>query len=178
MLLDIINYVNTTCVSIKFTKPVEAIKSDSPKAREEADVVTATVKPSKSKGTGNGTKNIKTSSTVNLNKTKPITSNNINKIQQIESPATTVAVAAQPASITNKNKTSPSVVSTIQEVVPSHVVLTVEAVQPITTHVSGKKQAAVKAVPRAKLEGEDLVKEQHVKVSSCVMFALVFLFVV
>ena len=44
--------------------------------------------------------------------------------------------------------------------------------------MSGKKQAAVKAVPRAKLEGEDLVKEQHVKVSSCVMFALVFLIVV
>ena len=43
LLLDIINYVNTTCVSIEFTKPVEAIKSDSPKAREEADVVTATI---------------------------------------------------------------------------------------------------------------------------------------
>ena len=41
--------------------------------------------------------------------------------------------------------------------------------------MSGKKQAAVKAVPRAKLEGEDLVKEQHVKVSSYLMFALVFL---
>ena len=66
-------------------------------------------------------------------------------------------MAAQPASVTNKTKTSPSVVSTIQEVVPSHVVLTVEAVQPITTHVSGKKQAAVKAIPRAKLKGEDLV---------------------
>ena len=87
MLLDIINYVNTTCVSIEFTKPVEAIKSDSPKAREEADVVTATVKPSKSKGTGNGTKD--------------------------------------------------------------------------------KKQMAVKSVPCSKLEGEDLVKQQHVKVSNC-----------
>ena len=149
------------------------MKLDSPKAKEEADVVTATVKPSMSKGTGNGTKNIKTSSTVNLNKNKPITSNNVNKIQQTESPATTVAVAAQPASVTNKSKTSPSVVWTIQEVVPSHVVLTVEAVQPITTHVSGKKQAAVKAVPRAKLEGEDLVKEQHVKVSSYLMFVYI-----
>ena len=163
MLLDIINYVNTTCVSIEFTKPVEAIKSDPPKAREEADVVTATVKPSKSKGTGKGTKN-----------TKPITSNNINKIQQIESPATTVAVAAQPASITNKSKTSPSVMSTIQEVVPSHVVLTVEAVQPITTHVSGKKQAAVKVVPHPKLEGKDLVKELHVKVSNCVSVYVIY----
>ena len=93
-------------------------------------------------------------------------SSSVNKIQQTESPATTVAVATQPASVTNKSKTSPSVVLTIQEVVPSHVVLTVEAVQPITTHVYGKKEAAVKAVPRAKLEGEDLVKEQHVKVSS------------
>ena len=88
MLLDIINYVNTTCVSIEFTKPVEAIKSDSPKAREEADVVTATVKPSKSKGTGNGAKD--------------------------------------------------------------------------------KKQISVKSAPHPKLEGKDLVKEQHVKVSSCV----------
>ena len=84
-------------------------------------------------------------------------------------------MAAQPASVTNKTKTSPSVVSTIQEVVPSHVVLTVEAVQPITTHVSGKKQVAVKAVPRAKLEGEDLVNEQHVKVSSCITFVPVSL---
>ena len=128
--------------------------------------MTATVKPSKSKGTGNGTKGIQTSSTVNLSKNKHITSNNINKIQQTESPATTVAVAAQPASITNKSKISPSVVLTIQEVVPSHLVLTVEAVQPITTHVSSKKQIAVKAVPGAKLDGEDIVKEQHVKVSS------------
>ena len=150
------------------------MKSDSPKAREETDVVTATVKPSKSKGTGNGTKNIKLSSTINLNKNKPIASNNVNKIQQTESSATTVALAAQPTNITNKTKSSPSVVSAIQEVVPSHVVLTVEAVQPITTHVSGKKQAAVKAVPRAKMEGEDLVKEQHVKVSRCIMLAVVF----
>ena len=142
------------------------MKSDSPNAKEEVDVVTATIKPSKSKGTGNGTKDIKTSSTVNLNKNKPITSNSVNKIQQTESPATIVAVAAQPAGVTNKSKTSPSVVLTIQEVVSSHVVLTVEAIQPITTHVSGKKQAAVKAVPRAKLEGEDLLKEQYVKVSS------------
>ena len=88
MLLDIINYVNTIYVSIEFTKPVEAIKSDSPKAREEADVVTATVKPSKSKGTGNGTKD--------------------------------------------------------------------------------KKQVAVTSLSCPKLEGEDFVKEQHVKVSSCV----------
>ena len=73
-----------------------------------------TVKPSKSKGTRNGTKNIKTSSTVNLNKNKRITSNDVNKIQQTESPATTVAVAAQPASVTNKGKTSPSVVLTRQ----------------------------------------------------------------
>jgi len=56
--------------------------------------------------------------------------------------------------------------STLQEVIPSHVLLTVEAMQPITTHISGKKQAAVKAVPHAKLEGEDLVKEQHVKVNT------------
>ena len=141
------------------------MKSDSPKAKEESDVVTASGRPSKSKGTGNGTKNIKTSSTINLNKNKPITSNIVNKIQQTELPATVVPVAAQPANITNKTKNSSSAVSALQEVVPSHVVLTVEAVQPITTHVSGKKQAAVKAVPRAKLEGEDLVKEQHVKVS-------------
>ena len=86
----------------------------------------------------------------------------------MESSITTAAVAAQPANITNKTRNSSSSVSSIQEVVPSHVVLTVEAVQPITTHVSGKKQAAVKAVPRAKLEGEDLVKEQHAKVSICV----------
>ena len=126
-----------------------------------------TGRPSKSKGTGNGTKNIKTSSTINLNKSKPITSNIVNKIQQTELPATVVPVAAQPANITNKTKNSSSAVSALQEVVPSYVVLTVEAVQPTTTHVSGKKQAAVKAVPRAKLEGEDLVKEQHVKVSNC-----------
>ena len=50
-----------TCFFVEFTKSIEAMKSDSPKAKEEADVVTATVKPSKSKGTGNGTKNIKTS---------------------------------------------------------------------------------------------------------------------
>ena len=65
--------------------------------------------------------------------------------------------------------------STLQEVVPSHVLLTVEAMQPITTHVSGKKQAAVKAVPRAKLEGEDLVKEQHVKVNTLYSIKLSFL---
>ena len=101
------------------------------------------------------------SSTINLNKNKPIASNNANKIQQTESLATTVALAmvTQPANITNKTKRSPSVVSAIQEVVPSHVVLTVEAVQPITIHVSGKKQAAVKAAPRAKMKGKDLVKE-------------------
>ena len=69
-------------------------------------------------------------------------------------------VAAQPANVTNKAKNSLSTVSALQEVV-----LTVEAVQPITTHVSGKKQTAVKAVPHAKLEGEDSMKEQHVKVS-------------
>ena len=92
-------------------------------------------------------KSIQRSSAVNLSKNKPITSNNVNKIQQTESPATTVALAAQPASVMNKSKTSPSVVLTIQEVVPSHVVLTVEAVQPITMHVSSKKQTAVKAVP-------------------------------
>jgi len=57
-------------------------------------------------------------------------------------------------------------VSTLQEFAPSHVLLTVEAMQPITTHVSGKKQAVMKAVPCAKLEGEDLVKEQHVKVNT------------
>ena len=124
--------------------------------------MTATVKPSRSKGTGNGAKNIKTSSTINLTKNKPITSNIVSKIQQTELPAT---VVPQPANVTNKAKNSSSTVSALQEVVPSHVVLTVEAVQPITTHVSGKKQAAVKAVPRAKLEGDDLVKEQHVKVS-------------
>ena len=39
--------------------------------------------------------------------------------------------------------------------------------------MSGKKQAAVKAVPRAKLEGKDLVKEQHVKVSSYLMFVYI-----
>ena len=83
-------------------------------------------------------------------------------------------MAAQPASITNKNKTSPSVVSTIQEVVPPHVVLTVEAVQPITTHVSGKKQVAVKVVPHPKLEGKDLVKEHHVKVSSCISVYVIY----
>ena len=81
-------YVNTIYVSIEFTKPVEAMKSGSPKVREETDVVTATVNPSKSKGTGNGAKN--------------------------------------------------------------------------------KKQISVKSVPRPKLEDKDLVKEQHVKVSSCV----------
>lgn len=152
---------------LELTKPLEStVKSDSPKAKEESDMVTATVKPSKSKGTGNGTKSIKTSSTINLNKNKPITSNNVNKAQQTDLMTTTAAaVAAQPANVTNKTRNSSSSVSSIQEVVPSHVVLTVEAVQPITTHVSGKKQAAVKAVPRAKLEGEELIKEQHVKVS-------------
>ena len=35
------------------------MKSDSPKVREETDVVTATVNPSKSKGTGNGTEDKK-----------------------------------------------------------------------------------------------------------------------
>ena len=151
-------------ISLELTKPLESTKSDSPKAKEESDVVT--VRPSKSKGTGNGTKNIKTSSTINLNKSKPITSNIVNKIQQTELPATVVPVATQPANVTNEAKNSSSAVSMLQEVVPSHVVLTVEAVQPITTHVSGKKQAAVKAVPCAKLEGEDLVKEQHIKVST------------
>ena len=71
------------------------MKSDSPKAREEADVVTATVKPSKSEGTGNGTKD--------------------------------------------------------------------------------KKQMAVKSAPRPKLqEGEDLVKELHVKVTSCVSVYVIY----
>ena len=134
-------------LSLELTKPLESVKSDSSKAKEESDIVAATVKPNKSKGTGNGTKYIKRSS------------------QQTESLTTTAAVAAQPAIVTNKTRNSSSSVSAIQEVVPSLVVLTVEAVQPITTHVSGKKQAAVKAVPRAKLEGEDLAKEQHVKVS-------------
>ena len=59
LLLDIITYVNTIYVSIEFTKPVEAMKSDSPKVREETDVVTATVNPSNSKGTGNGAKDKK-----------------------------------------------------------------------------------------------------------------------
>ena len=31
-----------------------------------------------------------------------------------------------------------------------------------------EKQMAVKSVPHPKLKGKDLVKEQHVKVSSCV----------
>ena len=147
-----LNFVNTIVLSLELTKPLESVKPDSPKAKEASDIVAATVKPSKSKGTGNGTKNIKTSSTINLNKNRPIASN-VSKAPQTESPTTTAAVAAQPAIVTNKTRNSLSSVSATQEVVPSHVVLTVEAVQPITTHVSGKKQAAAKAVPRAKLGG-------------------------
>ena len=67
---------------------VEAIKSDSPKARGEANVVTAIVNPSKSKGTGNG--------------------------------------------------------------------------------------ISVKSAPHSKLECKDLVKEQHVKVSSCVSVYVIY----
>jgi len=156
-----------------YVRPMETLlKSDSPKLKEDTDIPVS-VKPTKSKGNGTGPKNTKSSSTLNINKNKPANAN-VNKIQQTElAAATAVAVTAAPLSVsTAKSKPITSTVSPLQEAVPSHVVLTVEAVQPITTHVSGKKQAAVKAVPRAKLEGEELAKEQHVKVSAgtCVLY--------
>ena len=155
-------------LSSDFVRPVEMqSKSDSPKLKEDADIPVG-IKPTKSKGTAAGPKNTKSSSALSITKTKP--ASNVNKVQQPEMAAgTTVTVAATPLSVnTTKSKPVTPMVSPLQEAVPSHVVLTVEAVQPITTHVSGKKQAAVKAVPRAKLEGEELAKEQHVKVSACV----------
>ena len=88
-----LNFVNTIVLSLELTKPLESVKSDSPKAKEESDIVAATVKPSKSKGTGNGTKEYQNIVNNYLNKNRPIASN-VSKAQQTESLTTTAAVAA------------------------------------------------------------------------------------